>query len=139
MHSYKKLENLIVECEIQPNETDNSFSHSTYKIKKKLSSDPSRESTWYLKRHANLQSAAREAVVQNLFAFILGYHPKVRIVTSDSGEFFVISKEIKGQSLATINADVLKQGFANGIFTGLGKVLLLCLFFNDIDSKLANL
>jgi hypothetical protein len=99
---------------------------------------------WYMKDRG-FWANIREVAAQELFRFYLPYHPKTRLVLKDgdTGVSSVVSKEVKDKQLLSevkkADPAKLKADLVQHRFKGLGGVLLLSYFLNEIDLKLENL
>jgi len=87
------------------------------------------------------KNAVFEVVAQEFFRLFIPSHPKTRLVLDTENDIhYIMSKHVPGyRALDTVNKDELREGIKNGMFTGLGDVLVIALLLNEIDLKFGNL
>lgn len=84
-------------------------------------------------------TAFREVVAYALCHLISFRQPKVFFVEGEKNDY-VFSEEVVGiKLLSDIDPDIIKKNLANGLYTGLGTILVLALFLNEIDLKMGNI
>ncbi len=126
--------------------TDDKYTHPWYVKKSYLTekeeSVTEKSESEKLELHvANLCSALLEVVAQEFFRLILpSTQPKTRIGVDESGRYAVLSKGVAGFTpLVFFEREDFISEVENRSITGLGKVALLSLFFEEIDLNTKNL
>lgn len=160
MESYKKRENFIIIDELSAEDASGKFTHPVETATKKPTDDNQDkekfQSVWYVKhikpkentshlaaQRAVVIAAQREVVAQEFFRLLIPSHPKTRLMDSDEGKVYVISKAIPDfQSLQAIhrkNKHQLSEDVIEGDIKGLGMVVVTALLMDERDLKLGNM
>ena len=92
---------------------------------------------WINKEMREPAVARREFLAQEFFRVIIPHQPETRLLMNGAtGTHHILSEEVKGYQDLPLNQ---AEKFENGTFTGLGQVLVVSLFLQEIDLKNGNL
>jgi hypothetical protein len=92
---------------------------------------------WVCKTVESESRARYEVLSQEFYRLILNHQPETRIAkTSDGQTYYVLSEEISGFNPLPFDE---QANFVNGVYTGLGEVLLVAVFLHEIDLNLNNI
>ncbi|GEM_PF-3069438 len=100
---------------------------------------------WYGKKRATAAIALAEVIGQEVMRFYLPYQPEARRVKPSNHaehQINLIIKEVLGfRSLLFLQnqKDSIREKIKKGEYRGLGKLLILSLFLNEVDLKLDNI
>ncbi len=109
-----------------------SCSHS---MTKKYLASP--EDVWYCKEATDPMRARYEVLGQEFYRLFIATQPVMRLAKKTSNEqYFVLSKEIPDFRPIPFQKQIR---FTNGIYTGLGQILIVSIFLHEIDLNLGNL
>lgn len=92
-------------------------------------------SSWIGKQVSSLEMAKKEQIAQEFFRMILPRQPKTRVFKFETG-WFVLSEEVP-------SFEYLPKGrsecYSNGVYVGLGEILLLSVYLGEIDLNEGNI
>ncbi|HTM63371.1 MAG TPA: hypothetical protein VL360_02575 [Gammaproteobacteria bacterium] len=119
--------------------------HDNYLVKKKPPEDVLQhgdiqkkyQNLWYLKKHGNdFKTAALEVIAQELFRLLLSTHPKARLVDTGDDQSYVTSRQVDGfKDIHLFDFVSLKDSIAAGEYKGLGEILVISIWLDEIDLK----
>ncbi len=91
---------------------------------------------WFCKAASNALRARYEVLAQEFYRLIISGQPETRIAKQlQNNEYFILSEEVSGIQQLPLN----KQArFTNGVYTGLGEILIVSIFLHEIDLNLGN-
>lgn len=127
----------------------NSFSHRTFKVKKRKPLPEGRTKTdWYQKQFTVSTSPQFEACAQEIMRVMRASRVKTRVVHSNGIANAVVSKEVPGGaslSQSDLFKDELNEALLFDVpyaglpkYTGLGELMVLALFLNENDLQEGN-
>lgn len=94
------------------------------------------EKTWYCKKMKNFTEAVFEIVGQEFFRLIIPHQPETKLLHDPKKNlYYILSEEVKGYKQIPDNP----KHFTNGVYTGLGQVLVCAAFLQEIDLKNGNI
>lgn len=137
MFHRKKLEDYKILKELVPSEKD-TF-HTVIKIAQKKPAKKRKRYTsiWYIKTDLEKHEAIIETIAQELFRLILPRQPKVRLLENLDK---VAVKSVAGYySCDNMDDQDFKSYVHAHQMTGLGEIMVLALWCNEIDFKMPNL
>ncbi len=129
---------LRIKSRLSEKNTRTKFSHSLFKVIKG-------ENEWYGKKRDTDVEAFVETIAQELMRFYESesHYPKTRDVKADNevhDKFNLLSKDvIVFTPLSHLNNNETRKKIKSGEYKGLGKLLVLSLFLNEVDLKLDNI
>lgn len=145
---YKSFHDYTVVKKLQMTVTTGGYMHPITIVKKTnphfslfgLGVPPKYVRNWYRKLVGEDKKVAwNEVVAQEFFRLVNPAHPKTRYC-QHQGTSYVLSAEIPGyQSFGNIPAATIKKNVKEGVYKGLGEVMVLALFLNEVDLRLFNL
>jgi hypothetical protein len=145
MYAVKFLKNFFLIKKLDKKDTKTNFFSDLYLAEKQKHRKGLKEqiNKWYLKP-PSIQTkmfTLKEVIAQEFFRLILPRQPKTRMVMNESGkEYYVISREIVNfRPFTMFDADELNSMIISGKYRGLGEILVLSLFVNEVDLSLHNL
>jgi hypothetical protein len=107
----------------------------THQIKKV--SVPSEDKVFYAKEMKSATIARLEVLAQEFFRLIIATQPETWIAyDAFSGTFFVLSEEVKGYKQLPND---LQNQFTQGMYPGLGQIMISSVFLQEIDLKNGNI
>ena len=94
------------------------------------------DKTWFCKAASNALRARYEVMAQEFYRLIIPGQPETRIAKRpQDDQYFILSEEVHGIERLPLN----KQArFTNGVYTGLGQILIASVFLHEIDLNLEN-
>lgn len=94
------------------------------------------QKTWVKKETRNPNVAKIEIIAQEFFRLIIPHQPETRLMYNPvTGVHYILSEEVVGYH----KLPKTPQNFENGLFTGLGQVLVISMFLQEIDLKNGNI
>ena len=108
------------------------FSHKVFKAHLAQS-----EKTWFCKEMDDPAAARVEILSEEFFRLMIPHQPETRMaIRQPPGTYFILSEEVPGyHNLPKREA----ENFENGIYSGLGQVVVGSMFLQEIDLKNGNL
>ncbi len=106
-----------------------------HKIKKgRLENDPR---IFYQKEMESKSIACLELLAQEFFRLIIPNQPETKLAwNSHLNTYFILSEEVTGYKLLPVNSSL---SFSSGAYSGLGQVMILSIFLQEIDLKNGNI
>jgi hypothetical protein len=144
---HKKYEDIKESAVLTKAEASGKFSHATntvHKVPKAGEASSAKHANiWYAKYVKNKSVALYEAMAQEFFRLIIPYQPKTRLSKNKYSDIYILSKGVPDsdslEKLFMNDPANVKNKLSAGKYTGLGRIMMLCLFLQETDAKLGNM
>jgi hypothetical protein len=96
--------------------------------------------SFFAKEYEKGDITAFREVVAYAFCHLISFRqPKVFFVEGEKNDYVFSEEVVEIKLLSDIDPDIIKKNLANGVYTGLGTILILALFLNEVDLKMGNI